>query len=116
MNDLPPRLVREHRILAAMVGLYCGREHTRGKPLCADCQGLVQFAEVRLRKCPHGERKPTCANCPIHCYRHDRREQVRAVMRIAGPRMLFRHPLLTLRHWLDGFRRVPPLRTQSGDR
>lgn len=112
MHDLPPRLAREHRILAAMVEIYCRREHG-GTALCDACRGLVEFAEVRLRKCPHGEQKPTCANCPIHCYQRERREQVRAVMRKAGPRMLFRHPLLTLRHWLDGFRKVPPLRQRS---
>jgi hypothetical protein len=31
-------------------------------------------------------------------------------MRYAGPRMLWEHPLLSLRHWLDGFRPVPSLR------
>ena len=27
--------------------------------------------------------------------------QIRQVMRYAGPRMLFAHPVLTLRHYLD---------------
>ena len=36
-----------------------------------------------------------------------RREQVKAVMRYAGPRILWRHPVLSLRHWLDGFRKAP---------
>jgi hypothetical protein len=27
-------------------------------------------------------------------------------MRYAGPRMAWRHPLLSLRHWLDGFRKA----------
>jgi hypothetical protein len=30
------------------------------------------------------------------------REQVRAVMRYAGPRMLWRHPILALEHLWDG--------------
>jgi hypothetical protein len=25
------------------------------------------------------------------------------VMRYAGPRMLWQHPILSLRHWLDGW-------------
>jgi hypothetical protein len=29
------------------------------------------------------------------------------VMRYAGPRMLCQHPILSARHWLDGFRRAP---------
>jgi hypothetical protein len=28
-------------------------------------------------------------------------------MRYAGRRMLYRHPLFILRHWLEGFRKAP---------
>jgi hypothetical protein len=28
-------------------------------------------------------------------------------MRYAGPRMLWEHPVLSLRHWLDGFSKAP---------
>ncbi|HNR32353.1 MAG TPA: nitrous oxide-stimulated promoter family protein, partial [Candidatus Hydrogenedentes bacterium] len=44
---------------------------------------------------------------PIHCYKPVMREQTRAVMRYAGPRMLFRHPWLTVMHYVDGLRRAP---------
>lgn len=113
-SPLSPRLQREHRIFAAMVDIYCRAEHRAGMAPCAECRDLLAFAELRLSKCPHGERKLTCANCPIHCYRQDRREQVRQVMRTAGPRMLFRHPLLALRHWLDGRRKLPATRRDAG--
>ena len=36
-----------------------------------------------------------------------RREQVKTVMAYAGSRMLWSHPILSLRHWLDGFRKAP---------
>lgn len=103
MTELTSRLRREHRTIAAMVAIHCRVEHGHDQP-CMSCRELLAFAELRLSRCPFGERKPTCASCPIHCYRPDRREQVRRVMRIAGPRMLFRHPWLLLRHWLDGLR------------
>jgi hypothetical protein len=51
--------------------------------------------------------KPTCANCPVHCYQHASREQVKAVMRHAAPRMVWNHPIMSLGHWLDGFRTAP---------
>jgi hypothetical protein len=35
------------------------------------------------------------------------RDQIKQVMRYAGPRMLFRHPILTIRHFIDA-RRPPP--------
>ena len=41
-----------------------------------------------------GDDKPTCANCKVHCYSEAMRERVRDVMRYAGPRMLWRHPVL----------------------
>jgi ABC-type sugar transport system permease subunit len=29
----------------------------------------------------------------------------------AGPRMLWQHPILSVRHWLDGFRKAPAVTT-----
>jgi hypothetical protein len=97
-----------------MVGMYCGDHHDS---TCADCAELLAYARERLLRCPYGDGKPTCANCPTHCYRTDRREQVRAVMRYSGPRMLTRHPLLAAAHLIDGRRRPsgpPPDRRPSG--
>jgi hypothetical protein len=36
------------------------------------------------------------------------REQVRQVMRYAGPRMMFLHPVLTLLHYLDEITKANP--------
>ena len=102
-------LRREWRTMQVMVGIYCrGHEHPQasGTPLCADCQGFLDYAERRLEKCPYGPEKPTCAKCPIHCYKPPPREFAREVMRYAGPRMLLRHPWLSLTHFADKARRV----------
>ena len=93
------RLQREFKTISAMVRIYC-RDHHREKP-CLDCGDLLAYARLRLERCRFGAEKPTCARCPVHCYQRDRREQVRTVMRYAGPRMLWEHPLLSLHHWLD---------------
>ena len=107
MSDEHPRMTRERKTIAAMVRLYCTDHHqTAGEP-CQDCRELLDYAEFRLDKCPYQEGKTTCANCPIHCYKPDMRDQVRAVMRYSGPRMMYRHPILTLYHFLDGRRREP---------
>ena len=45
----------------------------------------------------------------MHCYKPDMRQKVRQVMRYAGPRMMLRHPILAVRHMLDGKRKAPPL-------
>ncbi len=101
------RLARERLTMSKMVGMYCSARHdSSGDPLCAECQEFLDYAEVRLEKCPYGEDKPTCANCPIHCYKPARKAQAREIMRYAGPRMLLRHPLLAIAHQLDGFRKA----------
>jgi len=73
--------------------------------LCPACTDLLAYAEQRLATCPFQEQKPACNHCQVHCYRSDRRAQVRQVMRYAGPRMLLRHPWLSLWHLLDTHRR-----------
>ena len=100
-------LDREFLTIARMVDIYCNAHHgTKGDELCSECRAFVDYAEVRLQKCPYGEDKPTCANCPIHCYKPEQREQARAIMRYAGPRMLLKHPILTIAHKLDGLRKA----------
>jgi hypothetical protein len=104
-----PRLQREWKTVRAMVACYCRDQHGAGKNLCSECHALLSYATVRLERCRFGAQKPTCANCPIHCYQPQRREQMKAVMRYAGPRMLWQHPILTLLHIRDGYRRTPSL-------
>ena len=100
-------LAREQLTMSYMVDIYCSAHHgDSGETPCAECEEFLDYAKVRLDKCPYGEEKPTCANCPIHCYKPERREQARMIMRYAGPRMLLRHPWLAITHKLDGFRKA----------
>ena len=99
------RISREQQTVKAMIQIYCRKNHMT-KTLCADCAELLAYAFKRLSKCPYQEHKPTCANCPIHCYKTDMREKIHDVMRFAGPRMPLRHPLLSIYHILDKRRKV----------
>jgi hypothetical protein len=109
-NDLSgARLAREFKIMGAMVRIFCRDHHRPADGLCGECRQFLDYAAVRLERCRFGEEKPTCAKCPVHCYQRDRREQARVVMRYAGPRMLWEHPLMSLRHWLDGFHPAPEI-------
>ena len=103
------RLERERKTIAVMIQLFCRDQHGAREGLCSDCSDLVAYAAQRLDKCPLRDNKPTCAKCPVHCYKAARREQVQAVMRYAGPRLLLRRPILTIRHLLDE-RKQPPER------
>jgi hypothetical protein len=108
-----PRLARELATIRAMTGIYC-RDHHRRRgaargELCAECRALMDYATRRLDRCVFGDDKPTCANCKVHCYSAAMREQVRVVMRYAGPRMMWRHPFLAIAHLVDGRRDAPEL-------
>lgn len=108
MAELTGRLRREHETLVCMTRIYCS-DHHPGHPdaaLCPDCARLMAYAERRLQKCPYGSDKPTCANCPIHCYKPVQRETARQIMRYAGPRMTWRYPLRALTHLFDKMRKV----------
>jgi hypothetical protein len=107
MPDEHPRITRERKTLQVMIEIYCRGQHGSKDALCPRCQELWDYAEKRLDKCPFQENKTTCAKCPIHCYKSDRREEIKAVMRYAGPHMPYRHPVLTLFHYLDGWRKEP---------
>jgi hypothetical protein len=105
--SLEGRLDREYRTMQRMVEIYCAGHHGRARgATCPDCAGFLDYAARRLEKCPYGDDKPVCAKCPIHCYKRAQREQARAIMRYAGPRMALRHPWLSLTHLFDKLRRV----------
>jgi hypothetical protein len=110
MTHHHPRMTRELKTVEAMIELYCRERHANGHGLCAECQALLGYARQCLQKCPFQEGKTTCARCPVHCYRRDMRAQIRAVMRYAGPRMLYRHPIMTVQHVMDGRRKEPGLK------
>jgi hypothetical protein len=98
------RLVRERRTLDAMIALYCGARHESRGALCADCAAVRDYAQERLASCPFGALKPVCSACTVHCYQPAMRERIREVMRVAGPRMMLRHPVLAVMHLRDSRR------------
>ena len=80
-----------------MIYLYC-RHKEKNKTLCHSCAELLEYAHTRLSKCPFQEKKKTCRLCTVHCYRPDMRTKMKEVMRYAGPRMLFFHPISAVKH------------------
>ena len=94
-----------------MITIYCRGHHGAKNTLCNECGALWEYARQRVDRCPFRTDKPTCVNCPVHCFKPDMRERIRNVMRYAGPRMWWRHPVLTLFHFLDGNKRAPKPRS-----
>jgi hypothetical protein len=119
MNSLRSgRLRRERRTLQYLVEIYCAGHHVAGGgQLCPDCECLLAYAQRRLEKCPYGASKPTCAKCPVHCYKAAPRALASRIMRYSGPRMALQHPWLSVMHFVDKARRVGhPLAMRRRDR
>jgi hypothetical protein len=101
------RIAREQKTIITMLRMFCHDQHGIFEGLCDDCERLREYVLKRLELCPFRLNKPTCLKCSVHCYKEDMREQMRKVMRYAGPRMLRRHPVLAVQHLFDGYRIKP---------
>lgn len=86
-----------------MVHVYCkGKHGSKNNQLCDECTEFLAYAFNRLDKCPFQEEKSTCGKCLVHCYQPQMRKKAKEIMRYSGPRLIYKSPLLSLYHVLDG--------------
>lgn len=98
--DVTSKREREKEIVSLMICLYCRKNHA-GKTLCPECRELNDYARRRSDACPFMQTKTFCSNCRVHCYNREMRGKIREVMRFSGPRMIFYHPIMALRHVVE---------------
>lgn len=100
-QDITAKREKEKELVSLMIALYCRKKHKSRHGLCVECAALDAYARQRSDKCPFMETKTFCSNCRVHCYKPDMRERIREVMRFAGPRMIFHHPVTAVRHVIE---------------
>ena len=88
-----------------MISIYCESVHGE-KVLCEQCKQLKEYALQRIAHCVFGPDKPTCKNCPVHCYSPKKKEEIKKIMSFSGPVMLYKHPVLAIIHLLKNKRKV----------
>ncbi len=93
---------QDQATLVAIGKIYCNAHHgTDGRPdangLCPECASVIEYALAKTQRCPNNH-EGNCKDCPIHCYNGAMRDAVRAMMSYAAPRMLLRHPVMTVRY------------------
>ena len=115
-DQIESKREREKRTVALMIRIYCKRQHGTRRGLCPDCQALLDYASLRSDKCPFMETKTFCSNCRVHCYKPEMRAQIRAVMRFSGPRMIFSHPIMAVRHVIEQKREQKRLKKENYER
>ena len=98
--DTKTKREREKETVSLMISIYCRKKHGF-KELCPDCDALDAYARARSDSCPFMETKTFCSNCKVHCYKPAMREKIREVMRFSGPRMIFHHPVMAIRHVIE---------------
>ena len=99
--NLEVKRKQEQQVISKMILIYCRGKH-KSKQLCEECQQLLDYATEKIEKCPMMAEKTFCSGCEIHCYQAEKREQIKQVMRYAGPRIIFHHPILLIKHVMDG--------------
>lgn len=92
---------QEKKVVSLMINIYCRKKHHTKGVLCEECRKLDEYARFRSDKCPFMETKTFCSNCKVHCYKPEMREKIREVMRFSGPRMLFYHPIMAIKHVIE---------------
>jgi len=99
----------EVRLVDLMIDVYAAAHGDNPPSTDAevlDAEVLKAYAHKRIEQCRYRSEleKPFCNVCPVHCYKPEMRRQIRLVMRYSGPRMLFRHPVLSMLHLISTIR------------
>lgn len=96
MADTAKKRAFEKKVVCEMIDMYAKANDFD------QAQELKDYACMRIDKCPFMESKSFCSACKVHCYKKEKQEQIRMVMRWSGPRMLLHHPIMAIRHlWID---------------
>lgn len=106
------KLNREFLTISAMIEIYCSHHHyekCKKVNLCEDCETFKSYVKQRLDRCPYGINKPTCRQCPIHCYKIQEKVKSQTIMRYSGPRMMYKHPIMAITHLINDKRKVKAL-------
>ncbi len=94
------KIETEKATVKAMIEIYCKANHKQNK-ICDECIQLIEYACLRAEKCKYQANKPACKDCKTHCYSPEKRNKIKEVMQFSGPRMFFRHPLLSISHLIS---------------
>lgn len=87
---------KEKYLVFLMIKIFCKSNHKNN--ICAECMELYDYSKSQIDKCRFMETKTFCSVCPSHCYKKDMRERIREVMIFSSKRIIFYHPILTLKH------------------
>jgi hypothetical protein len=119
MEQLTKQQLKDLKILASFIVLYCSDHHDRKEgeltpipeqlrsrsgssaALCPECTALLEHGIRKRGLCPL-EPKPSCRKCRIHCYSPEYRRRIREIMAYSGRKMLLKGRIDYLWHYYSG--------------
>ncbi len=90
----------EISVISKMIDIFY--KNHQGDYSLLEINDLKNYCINRVTSCPLIESKTFCSSCKIHCYDDKHRNLIKKVMKFSGPRMIFYHPLLTIKHFFYG--------------
>ncbi len=98
-NNVP----KEKENIRKTFGVYChGNHNTEGDKLCPKCTALLTTVFTKIARCPYGITKPICEKCETPCFGEKATNEFRSIMSSAQRKMLLSHPMMTIKHKLQG--------------
>lgn len=101
LSKIEIKRLKEQELSEEMIALYCRKKHGCRDDMCEECRALADYSKKRSENCTNMEEKTFCSACDTPCYSPEMRVKIKEVMRFSGPRMIFRHPLLSVKHLLS---------------
>ena len=98
------KIDKEKEIVKFMIKYYCTRNHDE-EEICKPCIDLINYAHKKLHNYPFKEEKTSCVKCKIHCYKEEKRKEIRKIMSYVGPRMIYLMPIQYIKHLLKNIGR-----------
>lgn len=112
METMTPHQLKDIRLIAKFVEVYCAGKHggqlrqpfplpggLGERRMCPECAEFMAYAIAKRAKCPLEAEKPSCKHCRIHCYGSVQREKVREIMGYAGRKLMLRGRLDYVWHY-----------------
>ncbi len=96
-NNIP----KEKEAIKKTFAVYCHAHHdTEGTKLCSKCNALLATVLTKIDRCPYGITKPICDKCDRPCFGTAPTKEFLQIMDSSQTKMLFKHPILTMKHKL----------------
>lgn len=98
-NNIP----KEKNNIKKTFAVYCNNHHnTSGETLCPKCTALLATVMIKMSRCPYGITKPICDRCDRLCFGAKQNRDFLEIMNSSQKSMLFKHPILAIKHKLAG--------------